>query len=192
MRKLNRRSDTYNPLDDIDPEMAIDDCRDLAEALVVPTGNENEPHWNTSAEVWIAALTMAVVHFAPDGDKSLQSVRTVLTNPEKMQAAIQMMCDSDAWDGLLSRVGNQLKHFKDKELGSVLTTANRYLRFLDTPAIVESTKSSSFDPAELLTGKMTVYLILPPNRFRAQAGLLRMWIGGMLRACVKGGLRDVK
>jgi type IV secretion system protein VirD4 len=184
--------DTLNTLQFIDKESstALDDCRDLAEALVVRTGQEKEPHWADSAEVWIAAMTAVVACFAEAGDKSLQSVRALLTNPEKMQAAIKMMCDSDAWEGMLSRLGHQLTQFKEKELSSTLTTTNRFMRFLDTIAISESTKESSFNPADLLTGKMTVYLILPPEHMRAQSPLLRLWIGSMLRAVVKGGLQE--
>lgn len=44
--------------------------------------------------------------------------------------------------------------------------------------------------AHLLKGMMTVYLILPPDRMRAQSPLLRLWIGSMLRAVVKGGLQS--
>lgn len=62
-----------------------------------------------------------------------------------------------------------------------------YERFRDTVAIAESTKASSFDPAELVKGRMTVYLILPPEHMRAQSALPRMWIGSLLRAVVRGG-----
>ncbi|MGH7169982.1 MAG: type IV secretory system conjugative DNA transfer family protein [Gemmataceae bacterium] len=184
--------DTFNPLEFIDRDSptAIDDCRDLAEALVVRTGQEKDPHWNDAAEVWIAAMTAAVVAFAEGEDKSLQSVRALLTNPEKMQAAIQLMCESDLWQGMLSRLGHQLTQFKDKELSSTLTTTNRFLRFLDTIAVSDSTKLSSFNPADLLKGKCTIYLILPPEHMRAQSPLLRLWIGSMLRAVVKGGLQE--
>ncbi len=184
--------DTFNTLQFIDKESptVIDECRDLAEALVIRTGQEKEPFWNDSAEVWIAAMTAAVVWFTEGEEKSLQTVRALLTNPDRMQAAIKMMCESDAWQGMLARLGHQLTHFKDKELGSTLTTTNRFLRFLDTIAIAESTKQSSFNPADLLTGKMTVYLILPPEHMRAQSALLRLWIGSLLRAVVKGGLQE--
>jgi len=186
------KPDTFNPLEfiDRDSRTALDDCRDLAEALVVRTGQEKEKHWDDSAEAWIAAMTAMVANFAEDGDKSMQSVRTLLTNPEKMAAAIKLMCESDAWEGMLARLGGQLTQFKDKELSSVLTTANRHLRFLDTLAIAASTKASSFNPADLLTGKMTIFLVLPPEHQRAQSPLLRMWIGSMLRAVVKGGLQE--
>ncbi len=184
--------DTFNPLEFIDRDSptALDECRDLAEALVVRTGQEKEPHWCAAAEIWIAAMTAAVVAFAEEGDKNLQSVRALLTNPEKMQAAIQLMCESDLWEGMLSRLGHQLTQFKDKELGSTLTTTNRFMRFLDTIAVSDSTKKSSFDPAKVLKGRQTVFLILPPEHMRAQSPLLRLWIGSMLRACVRGGLQE--
>jgi type IV secretion system protein VirD4 len=160
--------------------------------LVLRTVGEKEPHWADSAEVWIAAMIAVVITFAERGDKSLQSVRSLLTNPDKMAAAIKIMIESDAMDGMLSRLGHQLGHFKDKELSSTLTTANRFLRFLDTKVIADSTRQSSFNPADLLQGNTTVYLVLPPDRMRAQSALLRMWIGSMLRAVIKGGLQSTK
>ena len=93
----------------------MDDCRDLAEALVIRTGQEKDPHWADSAEAWIAALVALVVQYGEPDDRSLQTVRTLLTNPEKLEMAIKLMCASDAWDGMLARMGNQLTHFKDKE-----------------------------------------------------------------------------
>jgi type IV secretion system protein VirD4 len=183
---------SFNALDFIDKDSptAIDECRDLAEALVIRTGQERDPHWVDSAEAWIAALTALVVHYGESNDRSLQTVRTLLASPEKLEMAIKLMCASDAWGGMLARMGNQLTHFKDKELNSVMTTTGRFLRFLDTLAVAESTKTSSFNPADLRKGKMTVYLILPPEHMRAQSPLLRMWIGSLLRAVVRGGLQE--
>jgi len=189
---VTQTPDTFNPFDLIDAKspLAVDDCRDLAEALVVRTGQEHEPHWSDSAETWIAAMAAVITQYAEFGDRSLQTLRTLLTNPQKMQAVIKLMCESSAWDGMLARMGHQLTYFKDKELSSVLTTTNRFLRFLDTLAIASSTKASTFDPRELAKGKMTVYLVLPPEHMRAQSPLLRMWIGAMLRAVVRGGLQE--
>lgn len=191
-KDITSRPDTFNPLQFIDPSSttALDECRDLASALVVRTGQEKEPHWNDSAETWIAAMISVVVAYAESADKSLQAVRSLLTNPAKMEAAIRMMCESEMWAGMLARQGHQLAHFKDKELASTLTTTNRFLRFLDTIAVAESTKQSSFNPSDLLKGKMTVYLVLPPEHMRAQSALLRLWIGSLMQAVVKGGLKQ--
>ena len=173
--------DTFNPLDFIDPASphAIDDCRALAEALVIRTGQEREPHWCDAAEIIIAAIICFVVQYAPREDRSLQTVRDILTNPEELEAAIAVMRQSPAWNGMLARMGNQLTHFRDKELASTLTTTGRFLRFLDTLAVAESTRSSSFNPADLLSGKLSVYLILPPEHMRTQSALLRLWISSL-------------
>jgi type IV secretion system protein VirD4 len=183
-------SDTFNPLDFVNPDTLIDDARDLAEAIVVRTGSEKEPYWNDSAEIWIASIISAVTHFGSGEERSLQYVRDIISNPEKMQIAIKMLSDSDDYDGLLSRIGNKLKHYEGKTLASVLTAIDVQMRFLDTPSIMANTSRSSFNPNELVTGKMTAYLILPPDRFRACAGLLRMWLGAMMRAVVKGGVQS--
>src|ERR1019366_1638074 len=72
---VSQQPDTFNPLDFIDKvsPTAIDDCRDLAEALVVRTGKETEPHWVDSAEVWIAAMVAVVVQYGEPNDRSLQT-----------------------------------------------------------------------------------------------------------------------
>ena len=93
-----------------------------------------------------------------------------------------MACSPDS--GISSRTS------RTRSSDRVLTTTNRFLKFLDTIAIAESTRSSSFHPADLLKGKTTVYLCLPPEHMRAQSALLRMWIGAMLRGVVRGGLQD--
>lgn len=191
-RVVSETPDTFNPLDQIraDSPLLIDECRALANALVIRTGEEKDPYWNDSAELWITAMLVAVTLYGKGEDRSLQTVRTLLTNPGKRAAVTQMLCDSPDLDGMVARLGNQLTNYKDKELGSVLSTANRFLNFLDTLAIAASTKASTFDPAELRSGRMTVYLVLPPEHMRAQSALLRVWVGSMLRACVRAGLGE--
>ena len=164
------RPDSLNALDFIktDSPHMIDEIRDLAESLVIRTGQEREPHWNDSAEVWIAAAIAAVVQYGDSDDRSLQTVRSLLaSSPEKLGMMTKLLCESDACDGMLSRLGNQLTQFKDKELSSTLTTANRFLRFLDTLAIGASTTGSSFDPDLLTREKTTVYLVLPPEHAKS-------------------------
>lgn len=186
--------DTFNPLSFIDKEnpIAIDACNELAKALVLRTGEEKEPHWNDSAEGWIAALIAMVVQYgdAGEGTRSLQTVREILSNPQKLEMAIKVMTESEAWNGILARLGGQLTHFIDKEKSSTMTTVGRHLRFLDSLPIVDCTKESSFDPAALRRGKTTIYLVLPPNQMQTQAPLLRLWITSFFRSVVAGGLQE--
>jgi type IV secretion system protein VirD4 len=191
--QVTRKPDTLNPLDGIDRNspLAIDECRDMANALVIRTGEEKDPHWVDSAETFISAMLAAVAYYGEQGERSLQTVRTLLSNPAKMEAIIRLMCESgNAWSGMLARMGHQLTRFQGNELASCHTTVSRFLKFLDTIAVAENTSASTFNPADLVKRKTTVYLVLPPEHVRAQQALLRLWIGSMLRAVVKGGLQE--
>ena len=191
---VTSKGDSLNPLSFIDKEnpIAIDECNELAKALVLRTGEEKEPHWNDSAEAWIAALIAMVVQYgdAADGTRSLQTVREILSNPQRLEMAIKVMVQSKAWNGILARLGGQLQHFIEREKSSTLTTVGRHMRFLDSLPVVECTKDSSFNPADLRTGKTTVYLILPPNQMQTQAPLLRLWITAFFRSVIAGGLQE--
>jgi type IV secretion system protein VirD4 len=191
-RTVTEEPDSFNPLDFISPEseLAIDDCRDVAEALVVRTGQEKDPFWNDAAETWLTAMSALLINLKPDIAANLSELKTLVSDTTLMKQAIVKMIESDAWDGVLARLGHTLTHSQDKELNSTLTSTNRHLRFIDSPAIAASTAASSFDPAGLLTGKMTIYLILPPDRIRSQSGLLRLWVGSLFRAVIRGGLQE--
>jgi type IV secretion system protein VirD4 len=120
---------------------------------------------------------------------SLQMTRQILCQPPLLDMAVKGMLESDAWGGMLARMGGQLLHSVEKEKASTLSTLDRHTRFLDSIAVAESTRASSFDPAELRSGRMSIYLILPPEHMRAQSQLLRLWITSFFRAVVKGGLQ---
>lgn len=187
------KPDTFDPIDFIDPASptALDDCRDGGEAMVVRTGEEKDPHWNDKAESVIAALLAAVVYCGKKelGTRSLQTISDILSNPKTVEAVKVSM---QKCGGLLARWAGQLENLKGDEKSSVMSTVDRHLRFLTTPSIAASTSSSSFDPAMLKKGNMTIYAILPPDRMRAQAGILRMWMGSFFRAVTQCGLDETK
>jgi type IV secretion system protein VirD4 len=189
-RVVTQTPDTLNPLDPIDRNAptALDDCNDIANALVVRSGKETEPHWNDSAESVIAAVAATIVGYSEPGERSLNTLREIIGQPSMLELSIKLMLESPHWNGALRPMGGQLLHLADREKASVLSSAMRHLRFLGTPAIMDSTARSSFDPRRMRHEGMSVYLILPPDRASAQTGLLRMWVASILRACVRGGL----
>src|SRR5262249_39703189 len=155
-------------------------------------GTEHEPHWNDSAELWISAVIGFVVSEAPEGKRSLQIVRNAMSNPELLRQVMQRMATSDTWEGLLARWAGQMQHPAEKERGSILSAATRNMAFLDSLAVAESVASSTFDPADLRKGKVTVSLVVPPDKMRINTGLLRMWISTLLREVVRQGLGEKK
>jgi len=183
---VTNQPDCLNPLDFIDANQPdwLDSCRDLAELLVTRKA-ELEPHWNDGSEMFIGGTLAAVTRKTDYADRSLQTVRDILSNPANIPRLIELLSESE---GLLPRLGGQLAAFRDRELASTLTTTNRHLRFLDTPLVAASTRASSFSPSELRHGKMTVYCIIPPEHARVQSSLLRMWIGTLMRAVMRDGV----
>jgi type IV secretion system protein VirD4 len=184
-------SDTFNPLDAIDRHspLLIDECAALASAIVVRTGDEKDPFWNNSAELWIKAMCVAVALWG-DKDRSLQAVRTLLTDPTKRALIIKAMCESKELGGMVARLGNELLNFQQKELGSVLSVVSTFMTFLDTPPVAANTQVSSFDPGDLNKGKLSVYLVLPPEHIKTQSPLMRLWVGSLLKAVLRGGLQE--
>src|SRR5262249_39496986 len=139
----------FNPVQFIqkDSDVAIEACNEIGQALVVRNGDEKDgAHWLDCAEQFISAATATVVQYAPPERRSLQDVADILASPQKLDLANKLMLESPAWGGMLARMGGNLLHFQDKEKASVLTTCGRFLRFLNTPAMAASTRSSSFTP----------------------------------------------
>ena len=81
-KKLRRPADTFNPFDFIPlNEQALDECRDLAEALVIcGIGTNESPHWPDSAEAVISSVAATVVLYGrkDKGTRSLQDARDIL------------------------------------------------------------------------------------------------------------------
>src|SRR5262249_42960753 len=128
-------SDTFNPFDLIDPESPtlIDQCRDLANQLVVRAGTEQAPHWNDSAGLILTAFIAYVCACEPSREeRNLQLVRDLVASREKFARAVAAMQQSDACGGLIKRLGNLLTWYVDRELGSVLSTVQRHAAFLDS------------------------------------------------------------
>lgn len=183
-------SDALNPLDLIDPNspQLIEQCRDLANMLVVRTRNEHEPHFNDAAELVLTAFIafVAACETAPE-HRNLQTVRDIVSSRARFAKAIEAMQKSTACGGILQRYGHLLTWFVDRELGSVLTTVQRHTIFLDSQAVSENTSRSTFDPRRLRDERMTIYLCLPHDRLETLSQLQRMWIGSILRAVASRG-----
>jgi type IV secretion system protein VirD4 len=181
--------DSFNPFDFINPTRPdfIEVCRDLANMLVVRTGKETDPHWTDSAENVICAFIAYIC--ALEGNpaaRSLWGVRSQIASKEKYTHALEVMQQQAGFFGVLEEMGHSLQWHVDKELGSVMTHAQRFTNIFGAPLVAESTNSTSFDPKELRTGRMTVYLITPADKMTVWAGLQRVWLGSLLRIITRG------
>jgi type IV secretion system protein VirD4 len=66
---------------------------------------------------------------------------------------------------------------------SVLGTAQTYLRFLLPPEVRRTFEKSSFTMSEIIDGeRVSIYMILPPDKLMSHASILKVWVGVLFRA----------
>jgi type IV secretion system protein VirD4 len=176
----------FNPMALIDPNAIdfIDQCRDLANMLIIRTGKELQPYFDDMAEAVLTAIIAFVITQAGTvEERNLQVVRDIVASPDKFAKTLDAMREIPS----LARQSNMLRWPKDKELGSIMSTLQRHTTWLDSPAIAGHTCKNDFDPMELRAWPCTVYLCIPPHRMAATgAPLLRMWLGSFIRRCTQG------
>ncbi len=181
-------SDTFNPLEFIDDKADdfLDQCRDLADMVIIRSGKEPDPHWNDAARLVTCAFILYVCACEDKPEKrTLDTVRDLVSSRHSFAKAIEIMQQVESHGGVVQRQGHMLTWFVDRELGSVLTTVQRQTEFLDGPLIQKNTASSSFSPLWLRTGFVTIHLVLPEDKLETLAPLMRLWIGVILRTITR-------
>lgn len=183
----------HNPLHGLDLMSAEgpEELLDLANALVMRTGHEEDPHWPDSAEAMIAAM-MAFALICGKDKQNLLAVQDLIGDNELRKGALDKMMKSDHPAGaILRKFALQIQHLKDREEGSVLSTALRNLNFLNSPAITNVVKESSFDLNEVIRGNADLYIVMPPDRMRGpQAGFLRLMLTSVVRRLFRAGVSN--
>ncbi len=186
-------SHAFSPLDMIDPSApdSIDKVRALATAMLPRDPAEKEPHWIMSAQMYMAAFIAYVLVKFPPQSRNLQTVMALMSDAAARKAALAEMLTMPHYDEMLARMAGQLEFYQDKELGSVLSTFARSTQHLNSQLVRASTARSTFE-ALGIRDKMTVYLVLPPHLLKSHAGLMRMWIEGLMQAVIRGGADERK
>ncbi len=181
---------TFNPLDLIGREAdCADDARSMAEAMVLRTGEEKDPHWNDQAANVMTGLLSFILSTLRDDERNLSALRELVADAGSCGAAIDLMQKAG---GVFARMAGVISQLEDKEKAGVFSTVHRHTTFLDSDAIVESVGTSSFDARELLKGNMTIYVVLPPHQLEAQSRFLRLIIATLIRLIGREGMQNGK
>lgn len=198
-------SDTFNPLDLLgDTAASIDDARSFGEAMVVrPPEGDRDPHWNEQASNVITSILSLLLVRTSGGNRNLMTLRALATDPgkspdkegkggepdgvAKVALLLRELANEKGMGPEFAFLAGVLQQIQDRERAGVLSTLHRHSMFLDSPAISKSVSSSSFDPRELLSGNMTIFLVLPPHQLEAQARWLRLVIAAFIRLIGREG-----
>jgi type IV secretion system protein VirD4 len=190
---------TYNPLDLLkrDRLNLSDDAKLIAETLV-PSSPGKADHFNDRARGVIASLVLHLVTAAPEADRHLGTLWAWLRLGQKewveLLVAMEKNTDPNAGDIIRGAALSLAALAVDspREYGSILSTAQRWTEFLDSPALRDSLLGGSgFTSADLADGNTTVYVIIPADRLKTHYQWLRLVVSALLRSVVRNPQKDV-
>ena len=176
-----------NPLDlvDVGSLDAPDDAALIAEMLVVD-GDSGNPFWSDEAKALLSGLVLHVARTEIGDRRSLLTVREHLTAaPDDFEALLGAMAGSGST--AVQRTANRLRQKADRERSGVVSSAQSHTHFLDSPRMAGVLGHSTFDPADLRGGRLSVYLLLPPDRLDAFSRWLRLTVVTALAAVARLG-----
>lgn len=197
----NHESAGFNVLDILDLEseagrrLAVDDAALLADSIVAK-GGKDDVHWDESARSLIEALILHVATTEPPGRRHLGQVRALLMQGDPaaalrreqdgeetdgpFQALLEEMEDNEAFGGVISGVAGRLLDMGERERGSIVSTAARNTKFIDSPpmrdVLAQTTPGFQLEGLKSAPEGMTIYLCLPAGRMANHHRWLRLMI----------------
>lgn len=180
-------SASYNPLLYLEnaPETLWEDCRLMAEQLIVPM-DTRDPMWeNRARDVLTGVLAWLVLEDDGSGkSKSMGKVIDVLSKigwDEFVVDASRAVSISP-----LCRLGNSLAAMPEKQLEGILDTARRHLAIWEGHRVERVTATSDWTPEVLRDGSnSTIYICVSPNDIETYAPLLRVILAQHIRYLMK-------
>jgi type IV secretion system protein VirD4 len=85
-----------------------------------------------------------------------------------------------------------MSHWRDRELGSVLSSTCRHLAWMNSPVVSEHLSESTFEPRWLHKSPTTVYLVLPPKYLSTLSRLMRLWVASIYGRLTEAGAQEDK
>ena len=186
---LGRPAARFNPLDMLSPDSRdlADDAMMIADALVTPDGGD--AHWSNEARALDMGLIVHLVTSpSEEGRRTLGRLREILSlPPAEFKDLIRDMAESG--HPLAKAAANRTMQKSERELSSVISTAQQNTHFLESEAVKESLSASDFDFSALKSDDkpISVYVVLPADRLNTHGRWLRLIVSMAITAMVRGG-----
>lgn len=175
------RTASHNPFAELGQgraEHVAADAAQLADALII--ANNKDPHWTDSAKNLVRGVILHLLAATPQ-QATLRQVRLLLNGtPPELERLFTAMTDSAAFDGIVSNIGRSFLGKNERELASIMSTAQEQTAPLDD--VLHVTERPDFTLGELSGGKVSIYLVLPGMRMATHYRWLRLVIQQALAA----------
>ena len=185
---------SFNPLQAIDPESltAREEIRALADGLVKRSDPKNNDWYDGTVNV-LAGMIAYTIETAPPALRSFAGVRRLLiAPPARLYETAQAMTDTEAFGGLAKLAGVIIQTGIDADRGmekSHLSDAQKAIDWMGSPAFAPVFEASTFDLADLKSGKVSVFLVLPPQYLSEYGVFLRLFVRSALSAMMRDGAK---
>ncbi|HKI38089.1 MAG TPA: type IV secretory system conjugative DNA transfer family protein [Gemmataceae bacterium] len=179
--------DGFNPLDVFDLPGADPECDAQMLAELLSTGNRGvkDPFWDLNACGLHSGLIAHVATGKPRPERHFNEVRKYLMADDAVYSMAVLL--DTAGKSMNRMAHDEIAAFlqmseRDTRPG-VLATANSYIKPFLSERVVKALQASSFDLNDVVRGRpLSIYLILPPDKLHSHRGLLKLWVGTLLRA----------
>jgi type IV secretion system protein VirD4 len=157
----------FNPMDFIELDRAgITQADRLADALIIREKDGENSYFSNEARALLKAL---ILHVRSDpmyeDSRNLGTVNEIACDPVRLigdKNDSGEMQANGAYDGLIARTATRMAAKGDREGPAVWSTLQANLsQFLDDPRIADSLRTTDFDFAMLVMGKISVFAVLP-------------------------------
>ena len=174
---------TYNPLDilDRDDPNVVAVAQALASAICPTPHDGKDRFWYGSAANILTAVFLWLTDQVGKGEKeskTLARAREIisLSRREFTEKYLTKMAVSEAFSFAIREMTAPLIDLADETYSGVMANLSEASRFLSDPQIKAATATSSFTMEDLVAGKTTVYVVIPPDRIDTQKTWLRLVI----------------
>jgi len=195
--ELTADSASYNPFSELglgQPRHIAADAAQAVDALII--NNQRDPHWTDSGKNLARGLLLNTMASNPRAPSLRELRRQLSSTPAEFDAIFRQMTESSAFDGIVANIGASYLGKQEsggRELQSILSTVQEQTAPFDD--LFHVTDRSDFRLADLNSGKMTIFLVLPGMRMGTHFRWLRLMIQQALaileRAPVKPGALPV-
>lgn len=171
----------FNPLLELlhtRPELVAADAALMGEAMIIH--NSDGAHWTDSARNVVRSIILYLLANRPEHLNLRELRRLLCGTPPELDELFTGMADCNAFDGIVANAGRSMLGKNERELASILSTAQEQTAPLDD--VVNISERSDFSLSDLSSGKTTIYLVLPGMRMATHYRWLRLMVQQALAA----------
>lgn len=168
--------DNWNPFDIFDDsDSPWDDARHMAE-LLITDNHDKEVFWNNNARNLLTGLILHIAEEAPIQERNLAHLKDLLSQDEEgLQYTLTEIAAGE--NKAAAKAANGFLRADIKVRSGVLSTLDSELAFLDSERVANCTSVSDFSFSEIKHDKSSIFFVLPPERLRTYAPLMRLFFG---------------